>query len=72
MRIAKRLAVPDAHDAIPLRGQPGISLGVTALSFGVIMPAAVDLDHQPRAVMDEVGDIATDRRLTADVEIHGA
>lgn len=40
--------------------------------FRMIVPAAVDFDHELRAVMDEVGDIAANRRLAAYVKIEGA
>lgn len=70
--IAERFSVANAHHPITLGHKPGVTLGVAQLRLGIIVPAAVDLDDKPRSVMNEVNDIAPNRRLPADMEIERA
>jgi hypothetical protein len=67
IRIAERLAIANPHDTVALLGEPGVSLGVTQLGFWVIVPTAIDFNDEARAVVNEVSDIAADRRLPADM-----
>ncbi|KRA57715.1 hypothetical protein ASD79_15460 [Caulobacter sp. Root655] len=42
------------------------------LGFRQVVPPTIDLDHQTRAMMDEVEDIASHRGLAPDVEVEAA
>nr|WP_299017226.1 hypothetical protein [uncultured Caulobacter sp.] len=69
IRIAERFPIADTHDPIALPCEPFVAFGVLQLGFGVIMPAAVNFNDETRAMMNEISDIATDRRLSTDVEL---
>ena len=72
IRIAECFPVANAHDPVALFGEPHVPLRVMQLSFWVIVPPAIDFDDKAGAMVNEVGDIATDWRLPADVEIQRA
>ena len=69
IRIAERFPIADTHDPIALPSKPFVAFGIMQFGFGVIMPAAVDFNDETRAMMNEVGDVATDWRLPANMEL---
>jgi hypothetical protein len=67
--IPERILIANAQNAIALRAEPGVSFGIVKLGFGQIVSAAVDFDHQLRAMMDEIDDIPPYWSLASDVEV---
>ena len=65
----KDLAVPEPENPIAMAIENGCSLSVIYCGFAML--AAVEFDDQPRGVAGEVGDIAGERRLAAEVVAFG-
>lgn len=42
------------------------------LGFGQVVPPAINFDHQTRAMMDEINNVASHRGLPSDVEVQAA
>jgi hypothetical protein len=69
LRRAQRFTVPDAHHLITLARQPRVTPGVATLRLIAVVPRAVDLDDQARAMMGEVRDVSADGGLPTNVKI---
>ncbi|MFZ0269595.1 MAG: hypothetical protein WAL33_18355 [Caulobacter sp.] len=69
VRVPKRVSIANAKNPIALRVEPRVSLSIVQLGLRQVVTPAIDLDHQLRAVMDEIDDVAAHRRLASDVEV---
>ena len=68
LAIAAEIDIPDAYGVIAACSAPGIALAIGALLGTLGMTPAVDLDHEARAMTNEIGDIRAHRNLPADVK----
>jgi hypothetical protein len=69
IRISEGVPIADAQYSITLCIEPSVSRSVVELGVGQVVPPTIDLDHQPRVVMDEIDDVTTHRDLASDVEV---
>ena len=67
IRVPERVPIANTQNPITLRIEPSVSFSVVQLSFRQIVPTAIDFDHQLRAVVDEIDDVAAHRSLPPDV-----
>lgn len=62
VRIAKHIVIPEADHAVAFRLDQARALRIN----GVVMLAAVALDHQPRAMACKVGNVVPQRHLATE------
>jgi hypothetical protein len=69
VRIFIGLAVAHPHDPVALHIQPSVAFGVMQLCLRQVMATAIHFYNDLCIVMGEVGDVAADRSLSADVQV---
>lgn len=67
--VFKNLLIADSDHPITLGSQPLVAVMVIKLRFGQIMATPVNFNHQLGRMLREIGHVAADGRLPADMKI---